>query len=192
MKIIFFDTETTGLPGNYKAAISQMDNWPRLVQLGYEVWEDEQKIKTFDKIVFPWGFGIPGGAADIHGITTQIAKVKGSSLRDVLEEFVADIREADLLVAHNMQYDYPVITCELFRMQINSKIKHVDKMCTMLKTVEFLKLPNQYKAGEYKWPKLEELYHHLFGEEIKNAHDASADVAATSKCYFELKKRRII
>ncbi len=35
MKIVVFDTETTGLPQFYNAPITQVNNWPRLVQLAF-------------------------------------------------------------------------------------------------------------------------------------------------------------
>jgi len=28
---LFFDTETTGLPRNWKAPVTDLDNWPRMV-----------------------------------------------------------------------------------------------------------------------------------------------------------------
>ncbi len=35
---VFFDTETTGLPLNWKAPVTELENWPRLIQLAYIVY----------------------------------------------------------------------------------------------------------------------------------------------------------
>jgi hypothetical protein len=37
---LFFDTETTGLPKSWKAPVTDVNNWPRLVQLAFllKVW----------------------------------------------------------------------------------------------------------------------------------------------------------
>ena len=37
---LFFDTETTGLPKNWKAPITDLENWPRLVQLAWLVYDN--------------------------------------------------------------------------------------------------------------------------------------------------------
>ena len=48
---LFFDTETTGLPKNYKAPASDLNNWPRLVQLAYHLYDnDGNKISEGDHI----------------------------------------------------------------------------------------------------------------------------------------------
>ena len=57
----------------------------------------------------------------------------------------------------------------------------------MKNSIDYCKLPGYH--GEYKYPKLQELYRKLFGQSFSNAHDASADTEATKKCYFELKKK---
>ena len=36
---LFFDTETTGLPKNWKAPVTDVNNWPRMVQLAWETYD---------------------------------------------------------------------------------------------------------------------------------------------------------
>jgi len=55
----------------------------------------------------------------------------------------------------------------------------------MAVTTPICKIPGKY--NDYKWPKLAEAYRHLFNEEIKDAHDALADVRACARIYFELR-----
>lgn len=44
----------------------------------------------------------------------------------------------------------------------------------------------------YKWPKLSELHIKLFGYDFEEAHNAAADIDATAKCFWELRKRKLI
>ncbi len=41
MLYLIFDTETTGLPKNYKAPVSDSENWPRAVQLSWQLHDHE-------------------------------------------------------------------------------------------------------------------------------------------------------
>ena len=56
-------------------------------------------------------------------------------------------------------------------------------------STDFCKLPGKYG---YKWPTLAELHWALFNTEVLEQHDAAADVATCSKCFFELKRRGVI
>ena len=71
---LFFDTETTGIPKNYKAAASDLKNWPRLVQIAWLMTSDTgEEISSSEYIIKPDGYTIPPAAAKVHGITTQKA-----------------------------------------------------------------------------------------------------------------------
>ena len=62
---LIFDTETTGLPKNWKAPITDTDNWPRCVQIAWqlhdemgELVEDQNYIRvplTIDHLEFSSG-----------------------------------------------------------------------------------------------------------------------------------------
>src|SRR5659263_86375 len=110
---LFFDTETTGLPKNYKAPASDLNNWPRLVQLAYHLYDNEgNKISEGDHIIKPEGFIIPIEASRIHGISTERAIQEGKSLLIVLREFQSLIEQVDYLVAHNMSFDEKIVGAE--------------------------------------------------------------------------------
>jgi hypothetical protein len=82
---LFFDTETTGLPKNWKAPISDLNNWPRLVQLAYLFYDSTGNlISKGDFIIKPEGFIIPLDSSKIHGITTERALREGKSLVSIL------------------------------------------------------------------------------------------------------------
>ena len=53
---LFFDTETTGLPKDFKIPRYVVSNWPRLVQLSWIVTDENgNKLKSGDHIVRPSG-----------------------------------------------------------------------------------------------------------------------------------------
>ena len=86
---LIFDTETTGLPQNWKAPLTNFDNWPSLVQLAWQVHDIEGKLmEAKNYIVKPEGFDIPYNASKIHGISTQRAEKEGMPLVEVLEIFM--------------------------------------------------------------------------------------------------------
>jgi len=186
---IFFDTETTGIPGNYKAPISDANNWPRMVQLGYVVMDGEAIVHEHESIVKPSGFDIPVGASSVHGITTEKALVDGAELVDVLDEFQAWVDKCDTVVGHNVSFDVNVIGAEYFRMYGKSPLDGKVTIDTMEESKVFVSIKNSYG---YKWPKLHELYKKLFNEDMGVAHTALQDIKNTIKCYFELERLGVI
>lgn len=183
---LFFDTETTGLPRNWKAPVSDLNNWPRLVQLAFLHYDiNGIKISEGDLIIKPEGFSIPADASRIHGITTEKAIREGKSLTNVLQNFQSLINQAGVLVAHNMSFDEKIVGAEFLRIGMQNPIPSKRKICTMESTTSFCALDGPYG---YKWPKLSELHYKLFGTSIEEAHNAAIDITATAKCFWELKR----
>ena len=183
---IFFDTETTGLPKNWKAPVSDLNNWPRLIQLAYIVYaENGEKLKTGNHIIQPEGFTIPQESSNVHGITTERALAEGEKLHEVLTKFHSSINESSVLVAHNMAFDEKIVGSEFLRNHFENILDSKEKICTMVSTVDFCKIPGPYG---FKWPGLAELHIKLFGKNFENAHDALADIEATANCFWELKR----
>jgi DNA polymerase III epsilon subunit-like protein len=187
---LFFDTETTGLPRSWNAPVTALDNWPRLVQLAYMAFDREGvSISSVDCLVKPQGFTIPAESARIHGITTERALKEGRELGVVLKEFKALLDQAQYLVAHNMSFDEKIVGAEFLRNGLPEIPVSKQKICTMHGSTEYCAIPG---PRGYKWPKLIELHSKLFQEDFGGAHNAAADMAATAKCFWELKKRGII
>ncbi|MBC7749548.1 MAG: 3'-5' exonuclease [Methylotenera sp.] len=183
---LFFDTETTGLPRSWKAPVTDLNNWPRLVQLAYLFYDGYGRIITSgDFIVKPNGYTIPIESSQIHGITTERANREGHSLNAVLEEFYSHIKNANYLVAHNMAFDEKIVGAEFLRSRMINSIATKNKICTMEKTTNFCAIPGPYG---YKWPKLSELHYKLFQTGFEEAHNAAADIQATAKCFWELRR----
>ena len=183
---VFFDTETTGLPKNWKAPVTDLDNWPRLIQLAYIVYsENGEKLEEGNHTIKPEGFIIPEGASNVHGITTEKAIEEGKDLVEVLSQFYSIVLESTVIVAHNIAFDEKVIGSELLRNRFENILDAKRKICTMTSTVDFCSIPGPYG---FKWPGLAELHIKLFGENFENAHDAFADIEATANCFWELKR----
>lgn len=186
----FFDTETTGIPRNYKAPVTDLRNWPRLVQLAWLLTDtDGNEIVSAEYIVKPDGFVIPHDAAKIHGITTAKAHREGVALQVVLAEAIANIQQASVLVAHNMQFDEKIIGAELLRSGQPNVVASKDRRCTMLAATNFCRIPGPYG---YKWPTLQELHQKLFNKPFAGSHQALGDVRACSRCYFELRRCKVV
>ena len=189
-RIVFFDTETTGVPLNYKAPSSDTNNWPRLVQLAWILTDEEgNRIHTGNLIVKPEDFIIPTDATRVHGITTQRANEEGVPLAEVIEQFNADLDVANYIVGHNIDFDKKIVGAEMIRLGLKDIMDSKKSYCTMQSSINFCRIPGKYG---YKYPKLQELYKKLFGSEFNNAHNALSDVEATEKCFWELKKRELI
>ncbi len=187
---LFFDTETTGLPRNWKAPITDLDNWPRMIQLAYQLSDGGgTRVSGGDFIIKPAGFTIPAEAARIHGITTERAQKEGEDLLAVLLEFQAAVGRADYLVAHNMSFDEKIVGAEFLRNNMPDSLPAKRKICTMQSATDYCALPGPYGN---KWPKLSELHDKLFQKGFEEAHNAAADVAATMKCFWELKRLGVI
>ncbi|MCE9618562.1 MAG: 3'-5' exonuclease [Planctomycetes bacterium] len=183
---LFFDTETTGIPRNYKAPPSDLANWPRIVQLAWVVADEGGgELKSVERIIRPDGFTIPESAAQIHGITTEIATRDGVDLRLALDEIESDMSKAAGLFAHNMSFDENILGAEFLRAGRPNILLGKSRGCTMVSSTHFCNIPGPYGP---KWPKLQELHTKLFGESFEGGHDALIDVRACAKCYFELRR----
>ncbi len=183
---LFFDTETTGLPKNWKAPVTDLENWPRLVQLAWLLYDSKnQEIKRANRIIIPEGFIIPTEASNVHGISTDRAIEEGIDLSEALGEFTKVLSEANFLIAHNISFDEMIIGAEFLRKETKNRLNDIPKICTMKTTTNICKIPGRYGN---KWPNLTELHQHLFQRGFEGAHDALADVKACADCFFELKK----
>ena len=190
MMYLFVDTETTGLPPNN---ISNLRAWPRLVQLGWLLSEENGNILMEDTaIVRPEGYHIPSRVTRIHGITTKKAYEKGISLEEALKRFSQALRYSHFLIGHNIDYDYHVLLAEFQRKKIDTLFSQYPRFCTM-KSPQVMEFVRIMKGSDHrKYPKLSDLYRLLFDERVQRAHDALADAQTCADCFFQLKKIGVI
>ena len=187
---LIFDCETTGLPRNWRAAISDLGNWPRVIQIAWSLFDKEDAcIESVVNLIRPEGFVIPADVQRIHGITTEQALADGKDLTSVLQQFGSAVERAETLIAHNIRFDESVISAEFLRMNLKLPFGKKKRVCTMMQTTNICRIQGSYG---YKWPTLAQLHQELFKSGFEEAHDAGADVAACARCFFELKRRNLI
>ncbi len=189
---LIFDTETTGLPLRNNAPIEDLENWPRVVQLAWQRHDKKgNMVEARNLIIRPDGFEIPYAAEKVHGISTQKACDEGVPVNEALQAFEEAIEQVAFVVGHNIDFDIRVIAAELMRAGMRTPLMKKPHICTMKSTVNFCRLPGG-RSGKFKSPKLEELYRILFNESFSEAHNASADVLATARVFFELYRKKVI
>ncbi len=183
---LIFDTETTGLPQNYSAPVTDLDNWPRVVQLAWQLHDHTGKyLSGGNYIIRPDGFTIPFNAEKVHGISTQRALDEGHLLTKVLERFNEDLEKTTFVIGHNINFDEMVMGAEFIRMGVETPLMDLPKIDTKDDATDYCQIPGG-RGGGFKWPTLTELHEKLFGEGFDDAHDAAADVEATTRAFLEL------
>ena len=189
---LVIDCETTGLPKDRRAPIRDVDNWPRVIQLAWALYDDEglcDETATMACLIRPDGFVVPDDVQRIHGITTERALSEGKDIAEVLRSLALTAAKAKVLVAHSLEFDVKVISAEYLRAGLEPPFGGKKQICTMLQSAEFYGVKGKYG---FKWPKLSQLHMKLFGSDFDEAHDARADVAACARCFFALKKLGVI
>ncbi|HMK07134.1 MAG TPA: PHP domain-containing protein, partial [Flavobacterium sp.] len=189
---LIFDTETTGLPKRWDAPITDVNNWPRCIQIAWQLHDEMGKlIEHQDYLIKPEGFNIPYDAERIHGISTELAAADGIALSEALEKFNIALSKTKFIVGQNLGFDINIMGCEFHRLGVDSPMSVLPVLdtCTEV-TASLLKLPGG-RGGKFKLPTLTELHQYLFDVPFSEAHNATADVEATTRCFLELVRREI-
>lgn len=196
-KILFFDTETSDFIKKDLPANDPKQAW--VVQIGALLATPEKTIDSLNTIIQANGRSINHYAEEVHKISVFKADEEGIPELEAAEKFGLLLRQADLVVGHNFDFDWKYAMHLLER--------NMDGLSDEARSAFYLDLPNyctmkdknvvkfcglKNKVGRAKWPKLIELHEILFGKGFDGAHDAFADITATKDCFFELIKREII
>jgi DNA polymerase III epsilon subunit-like protein len=161
MKLLVFDTETTGLPKTRESADKAPNNWPHIVSISWAILNTDTNIieKQENYVVKPINWVIPVESTGIHGITHEYAMQHGSNLLDVINAFQSETYDG--IIAHNVNFDINVLV-NAIRWDLGLETPIVSKIfCSMNMSRDICKLPGKY--GKYKSPKLKELYNYTFG-----------------------------
>ncbi|NNK54936.1 MAG: DNA polymerase III subunit alpha [Flavobacteriaceae bacterium] len=189
---LIFDTETTGLPKRYDAPLSDSDNWPRCIQIAWQLHDDMGNLlENEDYLVQPEEFNIPYDSEKIHGISTELAQQQGKPLDEVVQRFLETLEKSKFVVGQNVDFDINIMGAEFYRLGIENALasKPVLDTCTET-TAQLCQLPGG-RGGKFKLPTLTELHQFLFDQPFAEAHNATADVEATTRCFLELIRRQI-
>ncbi len=184
---LIFDTETTGLPKKWNAPITDVNNWPRAVQIAWQLHDEMGKlVEHQDFLIRPNGFNIPYDAEQIHGISSELAEEQGKDLEEVLEYFNIALEKSKFVVGQNVRFDLNIMGCEFHRLGIKTELNNMPVLDTCTEKTALLCLIPGGRGGKFKLPTLTELHQKLFKSSFNEAHNATADVEATTRCFFEL------
>ncbi|MEH6406483.1 MAG: DNA polymerase III subunit alpha, partial [Leeuwenhoekiella sp.] len=189
---LIFDTETTGLPRDWNAPITDGDNWPRAIQIAWQLHDDMGKLLEHqDYLIRPDGFDIPYDAERIHGISTELSIRDGAPLGEVLGLFKQALDKTKFVVGQNVGFDINIMGAEFHRLDVSNQLQELAVLDTCTETTaQLCQIPGG-RGGKFKLPTLTELHQYLFSKPFNEAHNATADVEATTRCFFELVRRRI-
>lgn len=208
MYVLIFDTETNGLPKSFNASPMDINNWPNILSIGWELWDmfyntsgifeykridKQERYISFNDDKYKWN----EETESIHGITRDYLKLHGEPGKIVCADFIEVLKLSDVIVAHNISFDKSVFIAETYRNIPETRIINWwprMEYCTCKNTIDLCKLPFSppKKTGVYKMPKLIELYISLFGSDKAGEykfHTAADDVRCLTDCFIELVKR---
>jgi DNA polymerase III subunit epsilon len=194
-KYLVVDIETTGLPINRNNEPENVNNWPRIIQFAWILFDAEYKLITKDSHIIMQPHRIPPDSIRIHGITDERARKEGKEASYVLSEFINVLDKTEFVIAHNIDFDIPIIDSEFIRLGKGKQFSSKTLICTMKSSIDFCKLG---EGGRNKYPKLEELYQKCYYPQIRGklksmaAHDALNDACLAAKCFIKLKELDII
>jgi len=195
MKLLIFDTETTGLPPSRNTPLITTAQWPHIVQLSYMIYDTDTHtiIKSVDTLIkLAQNVNIPAVCTNIHGITHKMCDEQGRDIKDVLTNFNDALLHADKLIAHNIQFDKNIVTVEYIRNRLTNNFTYnnriISEFCTMQNSIELCSLYRTNNSGKQykKYPKLVELHEKLFNETPVGLHNAMADVIVCLRCYYKM------
>jgi DNA polymerase III epsilon subunit-like protein len=213
MKILVFDTETSGLPKAKLISEYTLNLWPHILQFSYIIYDTELNdiIEINDNIVkVSEDVFIPEDSIKVHGITNEISNKNGIPIDDIFEVFFYHLFKVDLLVGHNISFDINMVRAELYRMiyqnmsktdigsnnkidlckfNLNLLVNCKNICCTLQDSIELCKIEAKDKYGNpyFKYPKLAELHQKLFETVPNNLHNSLNDILVTLRCYMKMK-----
>ena len=199
MKVLVFDTETTGLPKERNPSIYNTSQWPHIIQLSYILYDtnkDKMLVEHDWIIKIPVDTEMSKETENIHGISMEDSQRDGIDIVDALEYFDICLSAADVVVGHNLQFDKKMIIIENIRNKRTSgfKNKKTSEFCTMINGVDICKI---YKRSTInprekylKYPTQSELHKKLFNQIPQGVHNSWIDILVCLRCYLMMTSKK--
>lgn len=189
---LIFDIETTGLPASRTALPEDLNNWPYVVEIAWQLLDKDGRCIDEDESIINQPIVMPRGVESVHGITTKRMRTEGFDPQSVYISFLEAVDQCEYLVAHNIKFDLPVVECDLIRNGFGRRLEAKKRICTM---TSGKRIANVYtRDGKIKSPKLSELYGRLYHNDPNydlskdyRLHSAGDDTRITTKCFLILK-----
>jgi len=212
-RIMFFDVETTGLlphrNENITLQATTVNKFPHILQLSFIVFNMiSRRVENHGDFYIkpPPGICIPKIVTEMTGITKELCDSKGVSIEQAMNSFHGAYMSSDTVVSHNLYFDKKMIEVEQFRHNelfalrcpgvlnmfnpVYDDLYKIDNFCTMQASIDLcnIEVPRKDGKGTYKkFPKLEELYEHLFSAKPENLHNSIVDTLVGLRCYLKLR-----
>jgi len=205
MNVLIFDVETTGLLPKTIA-----DPPVYITQLSFALYDirNHHLLKTYNAYIdIPEHVTISEKITQITGIDREKLLSEGMDIVDVLEQFYDAYCRADIVVAHNLDFDSKVMEIEANRNyerlktknketaphivwmfdSIYTKLTNIEMKCTMKMSKALCNIERVNSRGTYiKFPTLCELYEKLFHTKPENLHNSMIDVLVCLRCYLKM------
>jgi len=166
-KIVVFDTETTDIYG-YIISYAMVE---------YDMIE-KKITKEIYEFINPQA-KISAEAYAVHKISEKDVQDK-PTFSEKRDEILKTLLEADMVVGHNVLYDFGVLKRELERDKYHTNHLDVSIFDTMYFAADVVELEKK------KMPRLEECVNYFFGHQNVGYHDALEDVKMTLKVFEKL------
>lgn len=172
MKIVYFDTETTGVkPGKDK-----------IIELALLIYEDGELMEEYDKFI-NIEKKLPEKIVDLTGITDNMLSDEGVSPKVVAEKLHDTITPGSVWIAHNTQFDL------LFIYNLLNDYYQDEYVLEMVGEIYWLDTLTIFKDRTGYPHKLEDMVKHYEIEEV-NFHRAIDDARALRESVLQLRNER--
>lgn len=183
IKYIFFDLEATGLPINYD--YSHLN----IIEIAWVITDNKFNIINKFNYFINGDFIITDFIQNLTGISKQLTINKGYSLNNILNLFFHDLKNCDILIAHNINYDYNLLKSEIKKLiNLNDNIitnYHLNLLNNTFQLCSLYIFKNEFNLNKLIITnyKLNSIYHYLIRNDTIQTHRALDDVIMIIDCF---------
>jgi DNA polymerase III epsilon subunit-like protein len=195
---LFFDIETTGLPltiGFMKYHAPEQTHYydsSRVIEVAYIITDEHFNTLCTSSVLINNSVNVTN--TFIHGISNNMIKQDGVSMRHFLNTFKRNIQKYNVtkLISHNIHFDRNILLSEIYRFntqQIQTRSCQYDDNFFKCLPYECTMFLGKYYLNIKKYPKLVNLHKELsnLDEPQHQTHRALDDTRMCLDCYKKMK-----
>ena len=172
MRIVYFDTETTGVkPGK-----------DHIIELALLVYDDGTLTEEYDEFIQIDG-KLPSKIVELTGITDEMLKDDGVAAKDAAAKIITVLKKDSVWVAHNTQFDL------LFIYNLLKEYFDEEDILDKLSKLKWLDTLTIFKDRAGYPHRLENMVEHYKLKDVR-FHRAIDGARALKECLKELKLER--
>ena len=182
--LLFVDTETSGLPADWRRPYAELGAWPHVAQVAWLIYTTAgELVKTENHYIRPSDYDLTPASMQVHGLTLAYLHAHGQPRQPVMQRLYDDLlRYKPLVVGHFIELDYHMVGVSFHRSGLTNALLGLPTFCTMRFTERF------WQPMRQQYLRLADLYQRQFGRPMLLQHDALADAEATAECFFALRR----